>query len=321
MTYAKNFKVQASDFNTFAGSSFGENINSMIGVGFGNYGYGQTTIPLVSEGNIVDHTEWTTLRDTMRNIASHQNTTLTDIPEFSAGNLVEYVNNIASNKNTLLANRLNALGQGTTTTTPVVLPAWTYYATITHVVTFESADKARYFFNAGGQLAIGFYQPGIEPIDLVWSGLMEKIGTLVLSAGAPTGANISTIAGVKYTGFQQNSSSTYRTVGRSVYKPYIGYYALTTGSNEVFSQTGGTTEATSGSNQSSISVSVKSNGAQGRNGDNGSTVTITTKFSELPGGLMTTAGTTVSVTVRPPSTMYLTNSWGNITVAGSKYSG
>jgi hypothetical protein len=322
MTYAKNYKIQASDYNNFVGTSIGNNINTVMGTGFGNYGYGQNIMPFIAEGSTVNHSEWETLRTNIANVATHQGSTISTVPSFDTGDLVEYVSALSTNLTTISDRRLYAASQGTSIPTSTSLTStWNNYAGFTHIVTFQSADRARYFFNAGGQLAINFTQPGSTAIDGIWNGLINKIGTLVISAGSPASTNTVNVAGTAYTGFQQISSSPYATIGRSIYKPNFGYYAMTTGSTEVFRQTGGNTAATSGYNQSFISVKVRTNGPQGMSGDNGSTITITTSWSENPGGLSTSIGSAVTVTVRPPSTSVLANTWGTVNVVGTGYSG
>ncbi len=93
---------------------------------------------------------------------------------------------------------------------------------------------------------------------------------------------------------------------------------MTTNNQEVFKQFGGTFQSGGGTySQNYLSVNVRTNGAQGSNGDNGSTITITTLWDESPNGLTAQAGTTVSLTIRPPSTTYLTASWGTPSVSGS----
>ena len=40
-------------------------------------------------------------------------------------------------------------------------------------------------------------------------------------------------------------------------------------------------------------------------------------FRSVPDGLTAATGTATTLTVRPPETTYLANSWGTITLAGS----
>jgi hypothetical protein len=68
---------------------------------------------------------------------------------------------------------------------------------------------------------------------------------------------------------------------------------------------------------------MKTNGTQGSNGDNGSVITITTVWDEVPNGLAVATGTATTLTVKPPRSTtsspsgYLVNSWGTPTVSGT----
>jgi hypothetical protein len=40
-------------------------------------------------------------------------------------------------------------------------------------------------------------------------------------------------------------------------------------------------------------------------------------WDEIPNGLTVTTGSATTVTVRPPETTYLANTWGSISIAGT----
>lgn len=312
MTYASQDKIQASDYNSLV-----TQVNALYGTGSSNKGLGQTVLSTISTGNTVDNLEWSNLRTVINSIAAMQGTSIATIPAFTEGNIITYLSSV---KNGIIAidnNVTNAAAQGTSIPTATSFAGtWSKQLTYTHIITFGSGDKARYFFNAGGQIAINFTKLGSASMDIIWQGLAAKIGTLVLSAGDLSGTKTSTVVGTNYTGFFQNSSSASKTLGRSVYDPSRGYYRLSTVDTTVFAQTAQTT-TTSGYYGSSIEVKIKSNGPQGSNGDNGSTITITTVWDEVPDGLLSSNGTTTTVTVRPPSTANISNTWGTVSVSGS----
>ena len=66
-----------------------------------------------------------------------------------------------------------------------------------------------------------------------------------------------------------------------------------------------------------INIFAKSNGTQGGNGDAGSIITIYTVWDEIPNGLTVSTGSVTTLTVRPPETTNIANTWGTITLAGS----
>jgi hypothetical protein len=127
---------------------------------------------------------------------------------------------------------------------------------------------------------------------------------------SPTTGTVS-IAGTSYNGITKvggggNSPTT---------SPNTGYFALTTSNATVFTQTAST--GPSGYLSTFIRVLVRSNGTQGSNGDAGSVITIHTIWDEVPDGLVAASGSATTVTIRPPSTTNISNSWGTPTVSGT----
>ena len=62
---------------------------------------------------------------------------------------------------------------------------------------------------------------------------------------------------------------------------------------------------------------MKTNGTRGSFGDKGNIIYVATKFDQVPNGgstLVSAVGTTASLTIRPPSSTYITNTWGNPSV-------
>jgi hypothetical protein len=218
-----------------------------------------------------------------------------------------------ANLTNIYTNRLNASAQaGTYTNTVTNATTWSSAITFTHTLTFVSANAARYFFNAGGQIALTFSHPGGTAINNLWNTLATACGTVVISAPS-TGT--ATIAGTSYNGVTKiGGSGTTTTLSTNT-----GYYALTTTNVEIFKQLSASTTP-SGYTNSFISASIRSNGTVGSNGDRGSIITITVVFDEVPNGSPTyiaAANTSSTVTVRPPSTSYLANTWGTVTLTGS----
>ena len=216
---------------------------------------------------------------------------------------------IPSNLTTIYSNRRNAATQGSTSAnTATRATSWQNSLTFTHTVTFASGDAARYFFNSGGQIKMTCSHPTGSGINLLWSDLASNVGTVAMSS--PSSGTVS-IAGGTYSGITK--------VGGGGTSPTIdankGYFALTTANATAFTQTAST--GPSGYLSSFIRMIVKSNGAQGSNGDTGSVITIFTIWDEVPDDLVVTSGTAVTCTVQNPETTYLTASWGTPTIAGS----
>jgi hypothetical protein len=312
MSYAQFGLIEASDYNTLAGgnpvTSSGR-INTVWATGGGSAGYGQTALANVSVGSSVLASNWANLVNTTANSALHQGTGITSVTAPSAGNTITFNSAIASNLTTIYNSRLNAAAQGGTSANTVTRgSSWSSSLTFTQTVTFASGDAARYFFNAGGQLAITCsHSDTSTPINVLFNGLASNIGTVVLSA--PTSGTI-TIASTSYNGVTK--------VGGGGNSPTIssnnGYYALTTSNANVFTQTA------SGSGtyvNSFIRLILASNGTQGSNGDAGSVITLYTVWDEVPDGSPVANVSTTTLTVRPPSTTYIANTWGAISLSGS----
>lgn len=312
MSYAQYGLIEAADFNNLVGGNpvtTSGKLNTVWATGGTNAGYGQTAVANVAIGTTVTATNWASLINSTANSASHQGTSITSVTAPSAGGSVTYLGAIPTNLTTIYTNRLNATAQGSTTAnTATHATTWSSALTFTHTATFANGDAARYFFNSGGQLAITCSHPSGTGINLLLNNLASNIGTVVLSS--PTSGTV-TIAGTSYNGISKiggggNAPTT---------SPNTGYYALTTSNATVFTQTAST--GPSGYLSTFIRVIVKSNGTQGSNGDAGSVITVYTIWDEVPDGLTAAANSATTLTIRPPATTYIANTWGSITLTGT----
>lgn len=303
----------ASDFNTLIGTvngSTANKLNSFWGVGYGNAGYGQTQINELASGGPVNATNWASLFSTLTKASLHQNTSITALPTVTTGSRIDYISTLPTDITSCYTNRLNTAAQGTSATyTGQRNTQWSNAVTFTHQVIFESGDKARYFFNAGGQIAMNFaINGGSSTINSLFRTLATACGTITLSA--PTSTSTANIAGTNFTGITRTGGSgTPTTLSTDT-----GYYSLTTTDTVVFKQLA-TGLTPSGYVNSFISVSMRTNGAQGAYGDAGSVVYITTTFDEVPNNLVVDGITNVFCVIRFPSTNNLTASWGSVTVS------
>jgi hypothetical protein len=312
MSYAQNSLVEAIDFNTFVGTSTSTTsgvLNTVWSASSGDKGYGQPVVPNVAVGNTVTASDWANLINTTANAASHQGTSITAMTAPSTGNLIAYTSPISTNLTSIYNSRLNAIAQGSTTSNVATYSStWSSAVTFTHTVTFANGDAARYFFNAGGQLAVTCAHPGSTGIDLLLNNLASNVGTVVMSS--PISGTV-TIAATSYNGITKiGGGGNSPTISQN-----IGYYALSTANASVFTQTAST--GPSSYLGTSISVVVKSNGTQGSNNDKGSVITIYTIWDEVPNGLTAATGTNTTVTARPPATTYISNTWGAITITST----
>jgi hypothetical protein len=163
------------------------------------------------------------------------------------------------------------------------------------------------------------------------SNLAQNAGTVVFSS-----PNVETIkiAGTNYNGVTninaQNQLSldprfTTERYGVLSYNSIVstcGYYGMSTSFQEAFKRSVGGFPSLQPRyhyyDGSYISVSAKSNGPQGVHGDNGNVITIKTLWDQVPSGLQVTAGTSTTLTVRPPLLRSgMIKSWGIPVVSGT----
>lgn len=313
MSYAQNGLIEATDFNGFVGGNpeTGANkLNTVWATGGTTAGYGQTAVSQVSGGDTVVATgQWNALVTNTASSASHQGSSITSVTAPTSGGTISYLSAIPTNLTTIYTNRRNAASQGSTIAdTATRGSSWQNGLTFTHTVTFASGDAARYFFNAGGQIKMTASHPTGSGINLLFSDLASDTGTVTVSA--PNSGTIS-ISGSSYSGITK--------VGGGGNTPTVdadkGYFGLTTANATAFTQLADS--GPSGYLSSFIRYIVKSNGAQGSNGDTGSVITIYSVWDEIPNDLVATSGSAVTCTVQLPETTYLSASWGTPTISGS----
>ena len=254
MAYEQYGLISYTDFNNFAGatnSTTANTLNAVLGVGSGNSGYGQPTVTNVAQYATVSASDWASLINKMTNTASQQGTAITALTVPAAGDRINYLSALGTNLTSLYAKRNNAGSQGSSVATATTnATAWSSAITFTHTVSFASADAVRYFFNAGGQIAITLEHPTGTGINSMFNSMATAAGTVVLSA--PSSGTV-TIAGSTFNGVTKvGGNGTASTVNSNV-----GYYALTTSDQEIFRQAA--SSAPSGYTSSYISISVKNN--------------------------------------------------------------
>jgi hypothetical protein len=165
--------IEAWDYNrlTWGGNTTGtytstpSNFAYVWGVGNGQFGYGQdvSQISAVTSGTAVSATQWSQFIYALNKCLGHQSGSAGQLANGSnigvtAGATIAYFANVATAVSTVNTNAALYTAQGSTTTGSGIntvvsstggLATW---QTVDRTVTFASAQHARYFFNAGGQL-------------------------------------------------------------------------------------------------------------------------------------------------------------------------
>lgn len=316
MTYASGGVIQSVDINGFIGGATANvsgQINTIYSTGNGNAGYGQDTLANVSIGGVViagpdpyigpyiGTPEWTYFVQTLKRIRAHQTGSAISINTPGTGNVVQFLSSLTTELTNAYNSRMTAFANGTTVTG--TNNTWNPTATATSsmdvsrdvLVSFSSADSARYFFNAGGKINII-----ISAVDNAGTARSQSVRDLINNIGGVTNFSTYTNSGRSGTGGSisindtnigyYNNSGLTGLVKADDAAPYSGYYAILYGGRY---------------------DSVFTNGA------NGSIVNFRTRIvasaDDTLGGAINVTVTT-RVDIIPPSTLYLSDTWGTPTI-------
>ena len=329
MTYSAGGLIQATDYNGFVSTTAGANVNATWSTGATTSGWGQTALGTVSAGGTVTATQWAQLVNTLASMGSQTGTTITSRSAPTAGQTITALAAVNTDLTNCYNNRGNAVASGTaygtftgttskTTATGSGATGWTI--TFTHTVTFPSADQARYFWNAGGIVKVQYGKSSTgTDIDPDWNTFAGYCGSINITGRAQT------IAAQAYTGTTRlgGTGGTQTTLATAT-----GWYALTPGAaatnlfqlnNSNAPYTGEYILTTAAVNAGSTVLTLTTTWVQ-------PTVSGAGKSCNISGGTAvaspaTTIGAatapTTLVTYLPPSTTYLSASWGTPTIAAS----
>jgi hypothetical protein len=334
MVYSVGGLIQAADYNGFvgptaSGGTSNANLNDIWNVGSGDKGWGQTVVANPSAGNTVTATQWATLVNNLSTAGSQTGTTLTSRSAPTVGQTISILAALNTDLTNVTTNRGNAAASGTeygvfsgttskTTATGSGTSAWTI--TFTHTITFPSANQARYFWNAGGivRLKYGKSSTGTDT-DPDWNTLAGWCGSINLT-GRVNGAS-QTISGQAYTGTTRigGTGGTQTTLATTT-----GWYNLTGSPTTIFQlnnstspysgefiRTTATATSTTVLTLTTTWVSDGSSGAGTAANISGGTAT------NSPSTTITGDAPTTLVTYIPPSTSFLSNTWGTPSIAAS----
>jgi hypothetical protein len=329
MTYSSGSLIEAVDYNGFANNTAGANVNTVWGTGSGDAGWGQAgTLTTVAAGTDVTATQWANLNSRITSMANQTNTTITARTNPVVGDIIGILSAVNTDLTNCTTNRGNTPVSGTisdtwtgstakTTATGSGQSAWTI--TWQHVITFPSADQARYFWNAGGLVRLDMSKSSAgTDADPDWNVFVGTVQQLYLS-GRVNSAN-QVIAGTTYTGFTRLPS------GSPPVASTTGWYTLGSGAPDttmfqindpVSPYTGNFIRVTAAVNATRTTLTL--NTLWSSSGSSGAGTT-----ADISGGTDTASpyvsfGTAPAVLCRfiPPSTAALTNTWGTPTIAAS----
>jgi len=326
MTYSSGSIIEASDYNNFvSASAAGNTINKVWSTGSTDSGWGQTALANVVATSQVTATSWASLVLTLAQMGLQTNTTLTSRTVPVTGNIISILANVQADINSCTTNRgntglvgsLSSTWTGNVSYTPNISSgnaAWRLRWEASFI--WSNANELRYFWNAGGRIQINMSKTstGLDS-DSDWNSFVGKVGTLTYVGRV--NANSQNLANTVFTG-------TTRTNGTGGTETLL---ASTTGYYNTSSSVGGQNLFTLVNDSSpytgdqinlrivrpftSSLIAVVDWISAARTGPGQSTA--------ISGGTATTSpftsfGTAPAVIFRtiPPSTAYLTQTWGAV---------
>jgi hypothetical protein len=314
MTYSSGGLIQATDYNGFVSTTAGANVNATWSTGTTDAGWGQTALSTVATGGTVTATQWASLVNTLSSMGGQTSTTITARSAPTAGQTITALAAVNTDLTNCYNNRGNAAGSGAQYTsggssTPIAEAAspsgWTM--AFTQTITFPSAAQARYFWNAGGIAQITMSKTGTSTDkDPDWNTFVSTVGTINF-VGRVAGAT-QTIGGTSYSGTSRTGGSGSPTIATTT-----GWYTLTPGAaatqiflmyDSVSPYTGDYIQVYAQVNSGSTAITFITYWRDAGYSGAGKTNNVS-------------AGGAVALTYYPPSTTYLTNTWGTPTLSSS----
>jgi|TARA_B110000238_G_C16026605_1_gene395551 hypothetical protein len=310
MTYSAGSTIVDDDYNIFAtgnaagtGDAAVANINTILGVGDDERGYGQSgALGSVTVGETVQATSWASLLTKNTLLANHQGTTITSITNPTSGNTISAYAALSANVTATFNGKLDAAGSGSdSTVSSVTTTSWNTSSTLSKTFTFASRNQLRYFFNTGGMIRLSWSRTGgtTSSQNTAWTDTLTAAGTIVLTSDGAS----KTIAGVAYTGTTKIGGSG----TNQILLTANGIYDIASTPAIYFKQI---PPSGYGDNEIEVSMSIPADGT---------VLTILTDLSDDytppdPGSPDLVDGTLTQVTtIRYPSTTYLADTWGTVT--------
>lgn len=202
MSYVQGGLIEAVDFNTFRSQ-----LQQVYGVGFGDSGYGQTAInvPTVTGGFVetVKSLEWTNLRNAISICAQHQGVSgalLPPVTDLQVGDLVTAHDGVTDPDSfpqmlTDINTASNRLSPPNTSTSvflsrsiQTISNTWSNTAFTIIDLDFATADEARYFFNAGGEIIVrsSFTPNGTTAQNTSWQAMLSDVNNVIIDYNSVT---------------------------------------------------------------------------------------------------------------------------------------
>jgi hypothetical protein len=297
MAYQQGGLIEATDYNNLINGT--NQLNTVWSVGNGDAGYGQTAIGTVAATNTVTAAQWATLINALNGVRTHQSGSGSGISAVTAGQRINHLSTLQTQVNAAYTNRAAFVAQGSTTTgTTYNFNPTSGTGAINFIgdtrLFFSSANAARYFFNAGGQ--INFF---VSAVDNAGNARSQSLRDMINQCGGISAIRNTTNGGRSGTGGTLTINNT-------------GIGQRNIGGGQTIVQIAD--DAPYGSGLAQLQLFNES--ADTTNGSVAATMVLRIN-GYLPaddafgGGVNLTVYTRVDVV--SPSTTYLSNSWGSPT--------
>jgi len=201
MAYAVGDTISNSDYNGLLNNTASgtpnagvaaRGINYIAGTGAGEYGLGQTELPAVAAADTIQAAQWNSLFTFMNNIQNHTNiSALTSTTAAAAGDVIALKAALETDLTALAAAVAGGSTGADALTTSAALQTvttasegWDSTATQEVSITFGSANKMRWFFNAGGKarITVGIVAATEQGKDTAFKDLGTAIGNLDIAS-------------------------------------------------------------------------------------------------------------------------------------------
>lgn len=298
MSYSSGGLIQATDYNNFLNGT--NQLNTVWSTGSAAIGYGQPALTTVSTAGTVTATQWATLINTLNNVRAHQTGSGSGISAVTAGQTINYLSTLATSINSAYTSAASFASQGSTTTgsnfTTSITGTTGVNSYTDRIVTFASANAARYFFNAGGRLNLVLSTSGSNG-----SGSSSSFARLITGLGG-VGVLNTTNSGRTGSGITLNTNNT-----------AFGYRNQVYNVNTSIIQVTDTTAAYT-ADTAYIGLYTASNDTT--NGANGNQVRFRIGYYVADHTWDDTLSITLNsrVDIVYPETTYLSNVWGTPTI-------
>jgi hypothetical protein len=255
----------------------------------------------------VTATQWASLVNALNSANTHINGSSSGLTANTAGQVITYVSSLQTKINGVNTDRLTfASNSATVAGAGQAYAAWTSTSTTATLtrsfganVAFESPDKARFFFNAGGRLKFNITATADAAARSVAAkAVVDNMGGIAL--------------------FRSNTNSGRTGAGGTLgtNATTVGYYNLTIANVTVVAVTSTTASYTGDTG----TITVRTNGTRGAFNDNGDIISFWATINSTQGtGALSfddslSLTPTVSVDVSYPEVTNLSNTWGAVTV-------